>query len=62
MSDRRKMINTYHVEVFGDNGCWFDFVVAETEEQAIEKVTETYKEYHKVLTVKIKDQYDYYID
>ena len=62
MSDRRKMINTYHVEVCGDSGCWLDFVVAETEEKAIEKVTETYKEHHKVLTVKFKDQYDYYID
>ena len=60
--DRRKMINTYHVEVFGDNGSWFDFVVAETEAKAIEKVTETYKEWHKNLKVKIKDNYDYYIE
>ena len=62
MSDRRKMKNTYHVEVFGDNGCWFDFVIAEKEEKAIEKVTETYKKYHKKLTVKIINEYDYYID
>ena len=38
--DRRKMINTYHVEVFGDNGSWFDFVISDTEEKAIEKVIE----------------------
>jgi len=60
--DRRKMINTYHVEVFGDNGCWLDFVVAETEEKAIEKVKQTYGEWHKKLKVKIKDNYDYYIE
>jgi hypothetical protein len=57
----RKYINTYHVEVFGDNGSWLDFVIAENEKIAIEKVINVYGKYHKNLKVNIKDNYDYYI-
>lgn len=60
-NDLRIFINTFHVEVFGDNGCWFDFVIAENEKIAIEKVKQVYGEYHKNLKVNIKDNYDYYI-
>ena len=55
------MINTYHVDVYGDNGVWWDFVIAENEEMAIQKVKDVYKDFHKNIRVEIKDNYDYYI-
>jgi len=57
----RIMINTYHVDVYGDNGVWWDFVIAENEEMAIQKVKDVYKDFHKNIRVEIKDNYDYYI-
>ena len=53
--------NTYHVDVYGDNGVWWDFVIAENEEEAKQKVIEVYKDYHKNMRVEIKSNYDYYI-
>lgn len=58
----QKISNIYIVQVFGDNGSWYDVVKAETEDEAIKKITEVYKEFHKALKIEIKDNYDYFIE
>ena len=61
MEAKRDETTIHHVEVCGDNGCWWDMVIAETREIAIEKVKVEYKSHHKNITVSIINTYDYII-
>ena len=60
MSDR-VWEKVFSLEVCGDNGSWWDIVMAENIEEAEKKVKEVYGKHHKRVKVLTREEYDYYI-